>query len=144
MKKISVTVASTIALIMATGAAYAQTAAAPAPAAAPVAAPAIAPAPAPRQGGPGQHIGKGNFLAGADANKDGKISFEEWKTFHSERIVKDFDRLDADKDGFITDEDLEKVRLQFEAMRAASGKPGGPPGASLPLPPQAPPGIKTQ
>jgi hypothetical protein len=49
---------------------------------------------------------KGNkFLAQVDTNKDGKISKEEWKALDLPDAV--FTRMDTDKDGFLTLNELE-------------------------------------
>lgn len=43
-----------------------------------------------------------------DANKDGKLSREEWKG-----KAQGFERLDSNQDGFVTREELEAVRQQM-------------------------------
>ncbi len=68
----------------------------------------------------------------ADANKDGKISREEFMKSaesapggklkqHAEQVFK---RLDANDDGFITKDEIKKAQEMMQARRAAGGKPG--------------------
>ncbi|MGI9367533.1 MAG: EF-hand domain-containing protein [Ruegeria sp.] len=57
---------------------------------------------------------RNNRTAGADANGDGKISLEEMQAAAqkqaADRVAKMFERHDANKDGFISDDELPKPR----------------------------------
>jgi Ca2+-binding EF-hand superfamily protein len=48
-----------------------------------------------------KHDKDGRFLEKVDANKDGKISQDEYLNVHKER----FTQMDANKDGFVTKEE---------------------------------------
>jgi len=50
----------------------------------------------------------GKMLARLDADKDGALSLEELKG--GERHAQMFDRLDADKDGFVSKDEMRKMR----------------------------------
>lgn len=51
----------------------------------------------------------------ADANKDGKVSFEEFKAMHEEKMIVRFKNKDINKDGFI---DLEEKVSAKEKRQA--------------------------
>lgn len=56
----------------------------------------------------GERSGPPSFkelLKNMDANEDGKLAKAEIEG----RLEKDFDKIDADKDGFITEEELKKA-----------------------------------
>lgn len=59
----------------------------------------------------------------ADADGDGKVSKEEFIKARSAESEQMFDRIDANKDGFI---ELEEGRRFMEAMRSGAGREGGP------------------
>lgn len=44
-----------------------------------------------------------------DTDKDGKISKQEWQDFHDKR----FAEMDADKDGFVTADEMKAARQQM-------------------------------
>lgn len=69
-----------------------------------------------RQGQRGQRPDPDVLLAEMDSNKDGKLAKDEV----SGRLLQDFDRLDTDKDGFVTKEELEN------APRPEGRRGGGP------------------
>jgi len=46
-----------------------------------------------------------NYIEKMDANKDGKVSFEEFKEARNTYAKKKFDRMDTNGDGFITKDD---------------------------------------
>ena len=48
-----------------------------------------------------------------DANKDGKVTFDEFKAAHDERMQQRFSRMDADGDGVITEEDRQQRGARF-------------------------------
>lgn len=56
----------------------------------------------------------------ADANKDGKISFEEYKAARDQQMEERFKRKDTNNDGFIDEAERnaakEKWRAQHQAM----------------------------
>ena len=64
------------------------------------------------EGGPGD--GRQNMMEQADANHDGKISFDEFKTSHEQRMQEHFKKMDANGDGFIDKAEVQKGR---EMMR---------------------------
>lgn len=72
-------------------------------------------APAAHMGG--AHMGSGAMLANMDANKDGKVSKQEFDQAHQARMAEMFGYLDANGDGFITDED-KALRRQKHAEAA--------------------------
>lgn len=56
----------------------------------------------------------GYFMFGAtinemDANDDGKISFDEYSAFHSEKLRWSFDAIDIDNDNAISSEEWETL-----------------------------------
>jgi Ca2+-binding EF-hand superfamily protein len=79
----------------------------------------------PRRKGPEGARG-GNAVARLDADKDGRISRDEWKM-----RPEMFEKLDRDADGFLSNEELEPLRARFGRRRGQQGAPGraGGPGA---------------
>jgi len=73
-----------------------------APAAAPAATASVAAPVAPRPGPAAMMMSK------MDADKDGKITYEEFKSFNEQRIKADFQRFDADGDGSLTEDEIQK------------------------------------
>ncbi len=61
--------------------------------------------PAPPPGG--DHQG---MIEQADTNKDGKVSFDEFKTFHDAKMQEMFKKLDTNGDGFVDKEEARKAR----------------------------------
>lgn len=43
----------------------------------------------------------GHGMKSSDANNDGKVSYDEFKAAHEQRMEKHFKRVDANSDGFI-------------------------------------------
>jgi len=74
-----------------------------------------------RPGGGGR--GRGGFPnpMDSDKNKDGKLAKDEVSGFMAQR----FDRIDADKDGFITEAELQAMRERFRSGRGGGGGGGG-------------------
>ena len=70
----------------------------------------------------------GMMLRHADANKDGKVSRDEARAEADQR----FDRLDANRDGYID-------QAEMAAMRGPGRGPGGPGGPGGDMPPPPPP-----
>ncbi len=60
-------------------------------------------------GGPGGPGGFGNMLSQFDQNQDGKISKDE----APERMRENFDRMDANGDGFIDETDMQQMMERF-------------------------------
>lgn len=60
------------------------------------------------------------FFDEADANKDGKLSQQEFETYMQAkakaRAQQMFQRADTDKDGFVTKEEFQKLRAQRRGM----------------------------
>lgn len=73
-----------------------------------------------KAGADAMRAARDEFVA-ADTNKDGKWSKEEWTTAGMNPEV--FDRLDANKDGFVTRAELhagaQKVKRKIQAAKAA-------------------------
>ena len=61
--------------------------------------PEVKPEPPPRAGR------RGRFIEAMDADKDGQVTLEEFKTFHINRLDEQFKRMDRNEDGVITAED---------------------------------------
>jgi len=58
----------------------------------------------------GYQMGGKNLIQTLDANKDGKVSRDESSKAAVERANRRFDQLDADKDGFITQAEIDAAR----------------------------------
>ena len=52
---------------------------------------------------------KEQFKSSADANKDGKITYEEYKLHNENKAKKKFDRMDTNKDGALDDAELKVI-----------------------------------
>jgi Ca2+-binding EF-hand superfamily protein len=90
------------------------------PAASPAGPPAGAPAPGGPAAGPRAERGPGAMFNQVDANKDGKVTWEEGWAFIQQR----FAAADPDKDGSLTQKEMEAARLR----PGRAGPEGGPPG----------------
>jgi hypothetical protein len=55
----------------------------------------------------------------ADANGDGKVSFEEFKAAHMARIEARFKRKDINQDGFIDASDIKVIKKERHAKKQA-------------------------
>lgn len=75
-------------------------------------------------GGPGGD--RGHMLQKADADKDGKVTFEEFSDFRIEGTRERFDRLDTNNDGALTPEDIRHTARH--RPNGDRGRPG--PGAA--------------
>ncbi|MFT3807016.1 EF-hand domain-containing protein [Arenimonas sp.] len=68
---------------------------------------------------PGPRRAHGDLFAERDGNKDGRISLAEWQQGEQARQKAMFERIDADRDGLVTREEIQKQRGQrHERMRA--------------------------
>lgn len=60
----------------------------------------------------------------ADANKDGKLSLDEFKTMHAKPNAEEvFKTADTDKDGFLTPAELKAFHEARKAARKGADKP---------------------
>ena len=59
----------------------------------------------------GDHM---NLMEQADTNKDGKVSFDEFKAFHDAKMQEMFKKLDTNGDGFV---DKDEARNRRESIR---------------------------
>ncbi len=62
-----------------------------------------------------------NAFMKADANNDGRVSFDEYKAAHEARLKARFERRDINKDGFI-DMDEKKVAKQKRKEKVKAAK----------------------
>lgn len=76
-------------------------------------------------------------LMAFDKNKDGKLTKDE---ITDRRLLRLFDRADADKDGVVTKEELNALATRMAEDSAADGRQGGfgPPGSRPDGPPDGP------
>jgi hypothetical protein len=58
--------------------------------------------------GPGDRPRPGEMIKEMDADKDGKVTFEEFKAFHDKHMKERFDRLDTNGDGVLSPDDRPK------------------------------------
>jgi Ca2+-binding EF-hand superfamily protein len=79
-----------------------------------------------RPAAPGE--GKQRLMERADANKDGKLTFEEISAAAPKITKERFDKIDKNHDGFITLEEFQAMRPQGAQAAAVAG-PGPRPGA---------------
>jgi Ca2+-binding EF-hand superfamily protein len=86
----------------------------------PASPPAGAPAPGGPAAGPRGDRGPGAMFNQIDANKDGKVTWEEGWTFIQQR----FAAADPDKDGSLTLQEMEAARLRPGAARSEGGQMG--------------------
>ena len=75
-----------------------------------------------------EHAGKhgGHFFKQADTNGDGQLTREEMRAAQEKKLDKMFEKLDADKDGKLSQAELEKGRKdmhkKFKEYREKRGK----------------------
>jgi len=50
----------------------------------------------------------------ADTNQDGMITLDEFKAMHNARIEEHFARLDADSDGYLSEEEMQAARRSHD------------------------------
>ena len=55
------------------------------------------------------HGDKEQYKSSADANKDGKLSYDEYKLHNENRYKKKFDHMDANKDGTLDEAELKTI-----------------------------------
>lgn len=58
----------------------------------------------------------------ADANHDGKVSFEEYKAAHETRLLERFKRRDVNNDGFIDLEEKQVAKAKKQEQHKAEKK----------------------
>lgn len=66
------------------------------------------------EGGPGGGREHDRMMEEADANHDGKVSYDEFKAAHEKRMQEHFKKMDANGDGFVDKAEAQKAR---EMMR---------------------------
>lgn len=66
------------------------------------------------EGGPGGGREHDRMMEEADANHDGKVSYDELKAAHEKRMQEHFKKMDANGDGFVDKAEAQKAR---EMMR---------------------------
>ena len=68
------------------------------------------------------------IFASMDADKDGKITREEWRTFRearlAEKLRKAFDLCDKNKDGVLSFEEFAQCKSEFKGKRGGRKHPG--------------------
>lgn len=75
---------------------------------------------APAVGAQAQAAGlRGAMFANMDANRDGKVTLEEYQAAMAELAKMRFEAMDANKDGAVTEEEMRASR-----MRRGPGQPG--------------------
>ena len=68
---------------------------------------------------------RGDLFAAADADKDGKVSFDEHEAMIAEMAVKGrerFNEMDADSDGYVTKEEAKAMRKTIRERMKKVGK----------------------
>ena len=55
------------------------------------------------------HGNKEQYKSSADANKDGKLTYEEYKLHNENRTKKKFEHMDANKDGTLDEAELKAI-----------------------------------
>ena len=55
------------------------------------------------------HSSKEQYKSSADANKDGKLTYEEYKLHNENRTKNKFDHMDANKDGTLDEAELKAI-----------------------------------
>ena len=60
------------------------------------------------EGGDG-HGNKEQYKSSADVNKDGKLTYEEYKLHNENRTKKKFEHMDANKDGTLDEAELKTI-----------------------------------
>lgn len=73
-----------------------------------------------RENNGGRGDRKGRFIKRVDVDENGEITKAELEV-HSQKM---FDRIDADKDGFATQEELKEMRANFRGGDRKKGKRG--------------------
>ena len=65
----------------------------------------------------------GDVMSKADTNKDGKLSFKEFKASNMEKIKSQFKKMDTDGDGFLTKDDRKGKRCKSGKKKKVENKP---------------------
>lgn len=55
-------------------------------------------------------------MKNADTNSDGKLSYDEYRAFHEQRMEKHFKRMDANSDGFVDATEKQAMRDKMREM----------------------------
>jgi len=58
----------------------------------------------------------GDGMKKADTNNDGKLSYDEYRTSHEQRMEKHFKRMDANSDGFVDAGEKQAARDKMREM----------------------------
>lgn len=58
----------------------------------------------------------GDGMTKADTNSDGKLSYDEYRASHEERMEKHFKRMDANSDGFVDAGEKQAMRDKMREM----------------------------
>ena len=86
-----------------------------------------APPAAKGEGGKGERGHRGERMKAADKNGDGAISKAEADAAGMTRLSKNFDKLDANKDGKVTREEMKMARKEHSGERKGGHTPGATP-----------------
>lgn len=58
----------------------------------------------------------GDGMKKSDLNNDGKLSYDEYRTSHEQRMEKHFKRMDANSDGFVDAGEKQAAREKMREM----------------------------
>lgn len=58
----------------------------------------------------------GDGMKQADVNNDGKLSYDEYRASHEQRMEKHFKRMDANNDGFVDAAEKQAMRDKMREM----------------------------
>lgn len=63
----------------------------------------------------GQHESEGKYEMNADANADGKVSYDEFKAAREKHMQEHFNRRDTNKDGFIDQTERDAAKQNWKS-----------------------------